>query len=65
MVNEEVVEKICRIIRKAHLYALQQYHPAEVLHPEFFESEDRLFSDAEMGRLRSVAAPRVRECMLR
>ena len=65
LVDETVMETICRIIQHARLYVLQQHHPAEVLHPEFFEVEDRLFSDQALERLRSIAAPWVRECIIR
>lgn len=65
LINETVIGTICRIIQNARLYVLQQYHPAEILHPEFFEAADRLFSDQALERLRSAAAPWVRECIVR
>lgn len=65
LVNEAVVENICRLIPDARLYALQQYNKAEVLHPEFFEVEDRLFSEEELTRLQTIAAQWVRECVIR
>lgn len=65
LVDEKVVENIGRLIRNARLYALQQCHSAKVLHPEFFETETRLYTDTDLKRLQSAAAPWVRECILR
>jgi pyruvate formate lyase activating enzyme len=65
LVDEKVVENIGRLIRNARLYVLQQCYSAKVLHPEFFETENRLFTDTDLNRLQSAAAPWVRECILR
>jgi len=64
-VDELIIENIAHIIKGANLYALQAFNPAEVLHPEFFKDRDTVLDDIEMDRLRSIAEPWVKECVVR
>jgi pyruvate formate lyase activating enzyme len=64
-VDERIIESIAMLIEGAKLYALQQFHDAELLHPEFFrESQPGLKSDELLG-LKSIADPWVEKCIIR
>ena len=65
LVDGQVVEHIARLIRGAMRYALQAFHEREILHPEFFAGRSPLLERAEMMHLRSIAAPMVKECVVR
>ena len=65
LVNAPVIEKIAQLIRGAMRYALQAFREREVLHPEFFAGRNGQCAPEEMMRLRSIAAPLVRECIVR
>jgi pyruvate formate lyase activating enzyme len=64
-VDERVIENIAKLIKGANMYALQPFNPAEVLHPEFFRDQETGFDLSEMDKLRSVAEPWVKECVIR
>ena len=65
LVDQRVVTTIAQYINGAELYALQQFHASNVLHPDFFENDDRRFTTAELTHLQSLAAPWVRRCIIR
>ncbi len=65
LVNAQVVENISRIIQGADMYALQQFHHTEVLHPEFFQKDEQNYTQDELTRLKSIAETRVQKCILR
>ena len=65
MVDERIVENIAGIIQGSSLYALQRFHDAELLHPEFFRDVDPSCGEDEMMRLKAAADPRVRKCIVR
>ena len=65
IVTAEIVENICRLIQGARRYALQRFHKSEMLHPEFFKETNYEYSDDEMLQLKAVAAPWVKQCILR
>ncbi len=65
LVDDEVVENICMLIQGARLYALQQFHSVDVLHPEFFRDPSGLFEDADLQRFKRIADPHVERCIVR
>ena len=64
-VDEQIIGNITKLIKGANLYALQSFNPAEILHPEFFRDREMGIDLAEINRLRSVAEPWVKECVVR
>ncbi|MGD9157775.1 MAG: anaerobic ribonucleoside-triphosphate reductase activating protein [Desulfobacteraceae bacterium] len=65
-VDRDTISNIVKIIKDAKLYALQNFHKADILHPEFFEeSTSPEFSHDELIALKSVAEPWVKECVVR
>jgi pyruvate formate lyase activating enzyme len=64
-VDERIIENIVKHIRGANLYALQPFNPVEVLYPEFFTGQDTGLDLSEINRLKSVAEPWVKECVVR
>lgn len=64
-VDERVIENIALLIKNASLYALQSFNPTEVLHPEFFNDREMGLDFTEMNKLRSIAEPLVKECVVR
>ncbi|NOQ20890.1 MAG: anaerobic ribonucleoside-triphosphate reductase activating protein [Desulfobacterales bacterium] len=65
IVTAQIIEKICRLIQGAAVYALQRFHKTEMLHPEFFKEDSYEYTDEEMLQLKAVAAPWVQQCILR
>jgi len=64
-VDEGVIKNIVKLIKGAHLYALQSFQETEVLHPEFFRDDHSGYSEDEMMYLKSVADPWVNKCVVR
>ena len=64
-VDEGIIENIAKLIKGADLYALQQFHNKEVLHPEFFNQAGTGYSEEDIKQLKSIAEPWVRECIVR
>jgi len=64
-VDERIIKNIGLLIKGANLYALQSFNPVEVLHPEFFNDKEMGLDFTEMSKLRSVAEPLVKECVVR
>jgi len=65
IVTAQIIENICRLIQGAAVYALQRFHKTEMLHPEFFKEANYEYADEEMLQLKAVAAPWVKQCILR
>lgn len=64
-VDESIISSIVKIIKDAKRYALQNFHRAELLHPEFFEDKSPAFSKDELIAFKSIAEPWVQECIIR
>lgn len=64
-VDETIIEKIAKLIRGAPLFALQQFNHTQVLHPEFFNPQNRLYSQDELMRFKSIAESYVNHCIIR
>ncbi|MAF33495.1 MAG: anaerobic ribonucleoside-triphosphate reductase activating protein [Desulfobacterales bacterium] len=64
-VNESVVERIAQYIKGSMLYALQRFHPAVMLHPEFFQNNEIGYNDQKLNYLKSIAEPWVDKCIIR
>ncbi len=64
-VDSDVIGNIVKIIKGAKLYALQNFHRAKILHPEFFKDISPEFSENEIMAFKSIAEPWVKECILR
>jgi len=65
LVDASVIETISQLIEGSDLYALQRFQRTEVLHPEFFEKNEYLIDENELMRLKSVAEPWVKRCIIR
>ena len=65
IIDEEKISNISKEIKGARLYALQKYHPAKILHPDFFELGQIGFTDDTMIRFQSIASNWVEECIVR
>jgi len=65
LVDATVIENISRLISGAPLYALQQFQPADVLCPDFFQQNDRCYNEPELLSLKAIAQPWVGECLVR
>jgi pyruvate formate lyase activating enzyme len=64
-VDKGVISNIVKIIKDAKLYALQKFHRAEILHPEYFKDISPEFSDPELTEFKSIAEPWVKACVVR
>ncbi len=64
-VDKGVISNIVKIIKDAKLYALQNFHRAEILHPEYFKDISPEFSDSELTEFKSIAEPWVKGCVIR
>lgn len=65
IVNASAIENIARIIQGANLFALQNFHPAEVLDPAYFRGIDPACGPEEMAFFRSIAESYVKTCLVR
>lgn len=65
LVTAAVIDKISRLIKGASLYALQRFHKSRMLHPDFFEEINYEYTDDELMQLKTVAEPRVENCIVR
>jgi pyruvate formate lyase activating enzyme len=65
LVTEHTVEEISRLIQGARLYVLQQFHHTGVLKPGYFEKYPRQYDMQDLLKLKTFAAPWVRECKVR
>lgn len=65
LVDASVIKTISQLIEGSDLYALQRFQRTEVLHPEFFEKNEYLIDENELMRLKSVAEPWVKRCIIR
>ena len=65
LINKIILERISVLIKGAMLYVLQQFQHKDVLHPEFFLEQERLFTDDELLHLKRIAELRVKKCIVR
>ncbi|MBW2589640.1 MAG: anaerobic ribonucleoside-triphosphate reductase activating protein [Deltaproteobacteria bacterium] len=65
IVNKHVIENISRRIKGAMLYALQQFQNTDVLHPEFFQENEKSYDHDELLSFKSIAQPLVERCIVR
>ena len=65
LVNEQIIERIAKLIKNARRYALQLFNKVEVLHPEFFNNSDSYYNEKDLLHLKSLAEPWVQECIVR
>lgn len=64
-VDAETITRIAKLIKNAKLYALQNFHKAEILHPEYFHDSFPGFTESELMALKAAAEPWVKECRVR
>jgi pyruvate formate lyase activating enzyme len=65
-VDKDIIENIVKIIKGAKLYALQNFHKAEILHPEYFDrNTSPEFTQPELMAFKSIAEPWVQKCIVR
>jgi pyruvate formate lyase activating enzyme len=64
LVDEATIVAIAIALHGAHRYVLQRFRPEGVLNPIYFTA-DSGYSPATMEQLRRLAAPWVKECLLR
>jgi len=65
MVGEETVESIAKMIKGAMRYVLQRFHNNGVLNPGFFLEAGSGCDEDELMQLKEIAAPWVKECVVR
>lgn len=65
LINEEIMEKISRLIKGATIYALQKFQKEVVLHPEFFIINDYKIDEDAISKLKAIAESRVQRCIIR
>ncbi len=65
LVDENIIQKISRLIKGARLFVLQQFHDTGVLHPEFFKENPNQYSKKDLLQFKSIADPWVQECLVR
>ena len=66
IVDKEGIENIVKNMKGAKLYILQRFHSEnEVLNPGFFAKSGGGHNEGELKKLKSVAAPWVKKCVLR
>ncbi len=63
--NDSSVKSIAELIRGADLHAIQHPRISVVLSPGFFESCDRIHSEEELNRFRTVFAGSARQAIIR
>lgn len=64
-VDERIIEGIAKLIKGAKLYALQQFHVAEMLHPEMIQDDAPGYPEEDMMRFKAIVEPWVQECVVR
>jgi pyruvate formate lyase activating enzyme len=64
-VDPEIVETIGRLVQDCSLYVLQTFRHTRVLDPDFFENRKAGYDQEEMMRLKAVAEPWVKNCIVR
>ena len=64
-VDPGIITAITDCIAGADRYILQKFRPETVMNPDFFTGSHRGATAAEMENFRRLAAPRVKECLVR
>jgi len=65
LVDRGIIECVAKTISGANRYVLQRFNDARLLHPEFFKEVEPGYDMDELMFLQSVAAPWVKECLVR
>jgi pyruvate formate lyase activating enzyme len=65
LVTHSTIEKMSRLVEGADLYVLQQFHTSHVLDPAYCRETGRRHDAQTLEFFRSVAAPRVKKCIVR
>jgi len=66
IVDDQSIENIARIIDGADLYVLQRFHDSNgVLNPRFFAKTGTGHRKDELRKLKAIAEPWVKECIVR
>jgi pyruvate formate lyase activating enzyme len=65
IVAEDTIENIAKAISGAHLYVLQHFRNSRVLHPEYFCKNRPNYDENGLMRLKLVASPWVKNCIVR
>ena len=65
LIDGATIKTISRLIRGSRLWALQQFRETSVLHPEFFENQNRTFDKDELLAFRHLADDYVEKCIVR
>ena len=63
--SEAVVERLGEMIEGAALWSFQQCNPENVLKPEFFKEDARIFSGEELARMENIASRYVEKTLVR
>ena len=66
IVDKQSIKNIARTIKGAELYALQRFRDDNgVLDPQFFAKTDAGHSKDELRKLKAIAEPWVKKCIVR
>ena len=65
LVSRGVIKSICESIRGADRYILQRFREENLLHPDFFCDLSPAYTEDELAQFQSMAAPYVKECIIR
>lgn len=64
-VDDALIARMAKQIEGADLYVLQQFKGDRVLDPDFIEEKTSPCSEEDLHRFQSIAAPFVKQCMVR
>ena len=65
IVTYRTIENILQLIQGAKLYALQRFRNGEILHPEFFQTDNCEYRKDELLAFKTLAEQSVQECIIR
>lgn len=65
LVDLAVIKTISKLVEGADLYVLQQFHTTQVLDPDYCREHGRRYDEQTLEIFRSVAAQRVKRCIVR
>ncbi|MCF8093999.1 MAG: anaerobic ribonucleoside-triphosphate reductase activating protein [Desulfobacteraceae bacterium] len=63
--DESTIKGIAELVRGADLHAIQRPETHKVLSPKFFEGKQRLHSEEELERFRTILADSVKQAIIR
>ncbi len=64
-VNSDTIHRMLQYIKGADLYILQRFNHAEVLNPEFIETNECVVTDKELAGFQTIAEDLVGSCLIR